>query len=155
MKKLQTLYGKWQSLQPLSERKRYLLSQRFSVDYNFNSNHIEGNTLTYGQTELLLLFGKVVGEGDLKDFVDMKASQVGVKMMTEEARLKDHPLTQNFIRQLHKHCLGRIILYIEIFREASRQAMLSMPVNIRHAPTVSSQDTGTGLSTLLLKKLRL
>lgn len=59
MKKLQTLYGKWQSLQPLSERKRYLLSQRFSVDYNFNSNHIEGNTLTYGQTELLLLFGKL------------------------------------------------------------------------------------------------
>lgn len=105
MDKLQTLYGKWQSLQPLSERKRYLLSQRFSVDYNFNSNHIEGNTLTYGQTELLLLFGKVVGEGDLKDFVDMKASQVGVKMMTEEAHLKDHPLTQNFIRQLHKTLL--------------------------------------------------
>lgn len=102
---LQTLYSNWQNLQPLSERKRYLLSQRFSVDYNFNSNHIEGNTLTYGQTELLLLFGKVVGEGDLKDFVDMKASQVGVKMMTEEAMLKDHPLTQNFIRQLHKTLL--------------------------------------------------
>lgn len=105
MDKLQTLYSKWQNLQPLSERKRYLLSQRFSVDYNFNSNHIEGNTLTYGQTELLLLFGKVVGEGDLKDFVDMKASQVGVRMMTEEAMLKDHPLTQNFIRQLHKTLL--------------------------------------------------
>ncbi len=105
MDKLQNLYSTWQSLQPLSERKRYLLSQRFSVDYNFNSNHIEGNTLTYGQTELLLLFGKVVGEGDLKDFVDMKASQVGVKMMTEEARLKEQPLTQNFIRQLHKTLL--------------------------------------------------
>ncbi len=78
MDKIQTLYNTWLSLQPLSERKQYLLSQRFSVDYNFNSNHIEGNTLTYGQTELLLLFGKVVGEGDLKDFVDMKASQVGV-----------------------------------------------------------------------------
>lgn len=89
MDKLQTLYGKWQRLQPLSEKKRYLLSQRFSADYNFNSNHIEGNTLTYGQTELLLLFGKVVGEGDLKDFVDMKASQTGVKMMTEEAGLEN------------------------------------------------------------------
>lgn len=105
MDKLQNLYRKWQSLQPLSERKRYLLSQRFSVDYNFNSNHIEGNTLTYGQTELLLLFGKVIGEGDLKDFVDMKASQVGVKMMTEEALTKEQPLTQNFIRQLHKTLL--------------------------------------------------
>lgn len=105
MDKLQNLYKTWLSLQPLSPRKQYLLSQRFSVDYNFNSNHIEGNTLTYGQTELLLLFGKVVGEGDLKDFVEMNASLVGVKMMTEEAALKDHPLTQNFIRQLHKTLL--------------------------------------------------
>ena len=105
MDKLNNLYSQWMDLQPLSERKRYLLSQRFSVDYNFNSNHIEGNTLTYGQTELLLLFGKVTGEGDLKDFVDMKASQVGMAMMREEATLKDKPMSQSFIRQLHKTLL--------------------------------------------------
>lgn len=105
MDKLDQLYNQWQSLFPISDRKRYLLSQRFSVDYNFNSNHIEGNTLTYGQTELLLIFGKVSGEGDLKDYVDMKASQVGMVMMQEEANLKDQPLTQNFIRQLHKTLL--------------------------------------------------
>lgn len=102
MDKIDTLFSKWQSLQPLDAHKQYLLSQRFTVDYNFNSNHIEGNTLTYGQTELLLLFGKVVGEGELKDYVDMKASQLGLKMMQEEVKLSDVPLTQNFIRQLHK-----------------------------------------------------
>ena len=53
MNKIDILYQKWLSLQPLPERKQYLLSQRFTVDYNYNSNHIEGNTLTYGQTELL------------------------------------------------------------------------------------------------------
>lgn len=105
MDKVENLYTQWLKLQPLSERKKYLLSQRFSVDYNFNSNHIEGNTLTYGQTELLLLFGKVTGEGDLKDFVDMKASQVGMTMMREEASLKDKPMNQTFIRQLHKTLL--------------------------------------------------
>lgn len=102
MESLDALYKKWESIQPLNERKQYLLSQRFTVEYNYNSNHIEGNTLTYGQTELLLLFGKVSGEGDLKDFVDMKASQVGLKMMEEEAGALNEPLTQNFIRQLHK-----------------------------------------------------
>lgn len=56
-----------------------MLSKRFTVEYNYNSNHLEGNTLTYGQTELLLLFGKVSGEGHLKDFNDMKASEVSVK----------------------------------------------------------------------------
>ncbi len=105
MKKIDSLYQKWQSLLPLTERKQYLLSQRFTVDYNYNSNHIEGNTLTYGQTELLLLFGKVSGEGNLKDFNDMKASQVGLKMMEEEAKDLNMPLTETFIRQLHKTLL--------------------------------------------------
>lgn len=36
----------------------------------------------------------------------MTASNVGLKMMREEALLKDIPLTQNFIRQLH-HTLLR------------------------------------------------
>ena len=105
MKNLIEIYQKWQSLQPLSEEERARLSRRFTIEYNFNSNHIEGNTLTYGQTELLLLFGKVSGEGELKDFADMKASQVGLKMMTDEATTGQTPLTQNFIRQLHKTLL--------------------------------------------------
>lgn len=102
MKKLDQLYNQWRALQPLSSRKQYLLSQRFTVDYNFNSNYIEGNTLTYAQTVLLLLLGKVSGEGDLKDFADMKASQVGFEMMRDIVKLNDTPLSQNFIRQLHK-----------------------------------------------------
>lgn len=102
MDKLNELYQTWRELQPLSSRKQHLLSQRFTVDYNFNSNHIEGNTLTYGQTELLLLLGKVSGEGELRDFNEMKASQVGFEMMREMVSLKDTPMTQNFIRQLHK-----------------------------------------------------
>ena len=105
MEKVGSLYEQWMALQPLDERKEYLLSQRFTIDYNYNSNHIEGNTLTYGQTELLLLFGKVSGEGELKDFADMKASQVGLKMMMEEVASGKMPLTQNFIRQLHKTLL--------------------------------------------------
>jgi hypothetical protein len=36
----------WQGLQPLSEKDRERLSRRFTVDFNYNSNHIEGNTLT-------------------------------------------------------------------------------------------------------------
>ena len=82
---LEQTYKKWLSLQPLSERQQHKLSMKFSVEYNYNFNHMEGNTLTYGQTELLLLFGKASGEADLKDFNDMEASEVSVKMMSEEA----------------------------------------------------------------------
>lgn len=95
----------WQALQPLSEKDRDRLSRRFTVDFNYNSNHIEGNTLTYGQTEILLLFGKVIGEADVKDVQEMTASNVGLRMMAEEAAVKEMPLTQNFIRTLHKTLL--------------------------------------------------
>lgn len=100
--KIEEIYNDWKALFPLSEKYAELLRNKFTTEYNYNSNHIEGNTLTYGQTELLLLFGKVSGEGDLKDFVDMKASQVGVEMVMEAVHDKGILLTQNFIRQLHK-----------------------------------------------------
>lgn len=95
----------WNDLQPLSDKDKERLSRRFTVDFNYNSNHLEGNTLTYGQTEILLLFGKVVGEADVRDVEEMTASNVGLRMMCEEATMKDIPLTQNFIRTLHKTLL--------------------------------------------------
>ncbi len=104
MKDIDTLYNRWQSLLPLSEKKQAQLTRKFTVEYNYNSNHIEGNTLTYGQTELLLLFGKVSGEAEMKDYEEMKASNVGLKMMSEVSK-KKQPLTETFIRQLHQTLL--------------------------------------------------
>ena len=102
MKKIEDVMNEWTALQPLSDRDREMLSRRFTIDFNYNSNHIEGNTLTYGQTEILLMFGKIVGEADVRDVHEMTASNVGLKMMKEEALLKETPLTQHFIRTLHK-----------------------------------------------------
>ena len=95
----------WRKLQPLTENDQQKLSRRFTIDFNYNSNHIEGNTLTYGQTELLLLFGKVVGEANFRDCEDMKASNVGLQMMLAESSDRQLPLTQNFIRMLHRTLL--------------------------------------------------
>lgn len=102
LKQLIDAYAKWNQLQPLSENDRARLSRKFTIDFNYNSNHIEGNTLTYGQTELLLLFGKVVSEAEMKDLEEMKAHNVGLRMMEVEAGEIHKPLTETFIRQLHK-----------------------------------------------------
>ena len=87
--KTETLYNEWKSLQPLREEDANRLRQKFMLEFSYNSNHLEGNTLTYGQTEALLLFGRV------------KASNVALKMMEEQAR-SEYPLKETFIRQLHK-----------------------------------------------------
>lgn len=101
---LESLYNEWKSLQPLTEEDEKRLRQKFMLEFNYNSNHLEGNTLTYGQTELLLLFGKVVDAANMKDLEDMKARNVGLKMMEEQAS-SEYPLTETFIRQLHKTIL--------------------------------------------------
>lgn len=102
--KIETLYNEWKSLQPLRDEDANRLRKKFMLEFNYNSNHLEGNTLTYGQTELLLFFGKVVDAANMKDLEDMKASNVGLKMMEEQA-VSEYPLTETFIRQLHKTIL--------------------------------------------------
>ena len=81
MGKIEELYQEWQNIQPIKDEYLQRLNRKFMLEFNYNSNHIEGNTLTYGQTELLLLFGKVVDAANMKDLEDMKASNVGLNMM--------------------------------------------------------------------------
>ena len=106
MAHIDQLYNEWLALQPLKPEDKNRLDRKFMLEFNYNSNHIEGNTLTYGQTELLLLFGKVVDEANMKDLEEMKAHNVCLRMIQEEADDKSHPLTETFIRQLH-HTLLR------------------------------------------------
>lgn len=106
MNHIEQLYKEWQALQPLKPEDESRLKRKFMLEFNYNSNHIEGNTLTYGQTELLLLFGKVVNEASMKDLEEMKAHNVCLKMIQEEAADAHMPLTETFIRQLH-HTLLR------------------------------------------------
>lgn len=106
IKQLQIALKKWLALQPLTDDEQARLSRKFTVEFNYNSNHIEGNTLTYGQTEVLLLFGKVIAEAEMHDLEEMKASNVGLKMMQIEADDIHKPLTETFIRMLH-HTLLR------------------------------------------------
>ncbi len=91
----------WQQLKSEREAVKERLAQKFALEFNYNSNHIEGNTLTYGQTEILLLFGKVIGEAKMFDLEEMKAHNIGLKMVLAEAKT-DNPLTETFIRQIHK-----------------------------------------------------
>lgn len=99
------LHAEWTALQPLSPDDKRRLDRQFMLSFNYNSNHIEGNTLTYGQTEILLLFGKVAGDADMKDLEDMKAHNIGLRMTQDEASRKGVPLTETFILQLHKTLL--------------------------------------------------
>jgi Fic family protein len=95
------IYEQWKLLESQRNELKQHISQKFMLEFNYNSNHIEGNTLTYGQTELLLLFGKIIGNAKMKDLEEMKAHNIGLQIIKEEALLKQRILTETFIRQLH------------------------------------------------------
>ena len=101
MAQLDKLYRQWLDLQPLSADDEKRLKRKFMLDFNYNSNHIEGNTLTYGQTEVLLLLGEVIGSAKMKDLEEMKAHNICLNMVEQEADT-DEPLTETFIRQVHQ-----------------------------------------------------
>lgn len=101
MTQLNKLYSQWLDAQPLSGDDEQRLNRKFMLDFNYNSNHIEGNTLTYGQTEVLLLLGEIVGSAKMKDLEEMKAHNICLNMIKQEADT-DEPLTETFIRQLHQ-----------------------------------------------------
>ena len=105
MDRIEKLYEEWVSLLPMREEDQRRLDRKFMLEFNYNSNHMEGNTLTYGQTELLLLFGKVAEEADMKDLEEMKAHNVALKMIQAEASSSERPLTERFIRELHRTLL--------------------------------------------------
>ena len=111
MSRIEDLAAEWHSLQPIAEVDQRRLNQKFMLEFNYNSNHLEGNTLTYGQTEFLLLFGKVVDGADMHDLEEMKASNVGLQMVMDEALNQEHHLTEYFIRTLHKTLLREDYVY--------------------------------------------
>ena len=107
MNEIKSLLSEWQSLLPLNEKLERNINQQFMIDFNYNSNHLEGNTLTYGQTKLLLLFGDTIGNASIQDYEEMKAHNVGLELMKAEAKDKNRMLSEGFIRELNKTILVR------------------------------------------------
>jgi Fic family protein len=107
MNNIAKLLKEWQSLQPLNPKLQRDINQQFMVDFNYNSNRLEGNTLTYGQTRLLLLFGDTAGNAGIQDYEEMKAHNVGLELMKIEAADRDRMLSENFIRELNRTILVR------------------------------------------------
>ncbi len=102
LKQINFLNSQWQALQPMTIENEKRLWDKIRLDWNFNSNHIEGNTLTYGETMLLLIFDKTTGDHELREYEEMKAHDVAIHMVKEWAKNKSRDLTEADIRELNK-----------------------------------------------------
>nr|MDQ3048254.1 hypothetical protein [Bacteroidota bacterium] len=105
--RIKELQSEFQALKPLKAEDEARLWRKFRLEWNYNSNHMEGNTLTYGHTELLLLFDKVTGDYSGREIEEMKAHDVAIKLVQELAGDNERDLSEVFIRQLNEILLVR------------------------------------------------
>jgi Fic family protein len=112
LSQLDNLKASWVSAQPLSRENEQRLKQKLRLEWNYNSNHIEGNTLTYGETELLLIQGQTVGGHTIREYEEMKAHDVAVEYVGQLAK-DERVLGETDIRDLNK-----IILKEPFWKEA-------------------------------------
>jgi Fic family protein len=106
------LKAEWDALQPLSPESEARLWKKLRLEWNYHSNHIEGNTLTYGETELLLIHGQTTGTHQLREYEEMKAHDVGIAYVRKLAAEK-RMIGETDIRDLNK-----IILKEPFWKEA-------------------------------------
>ncbi len=101
------LYNELIPLSPMKQEYQQKLDKKFRLEFNYNSNHLEGNTLTYGETELLLIFGQTKGNHDKQEYDEMEAHDVAYKKIIEWATDRERPLTEMDIKNLNEVILVR------------------------------------------------
>lgn len=99
---IDTLKKKVTILRPLSEEKEGKVMQKFRLDWNYHSNAIEGNQLSYGETVAFLMEGLTAKGKPFKDHLDIKGHNEAIEYLLKLIKDKDYSLNESEIRNLHQ-----------------------------------------------------
>ncbi len=90
---------KLDNMRPLTEGELARLREEFAVEYTYNSNAIEGNTLTLRETDMVLR-GLTIDKKPLKDHMEAVGHKEAFDYVNE--LVKDNvPISENVIKQIH------------------------------------------------------
>ncbi|NLO09713.1 MAG: Fic family protein [Clostridiales bacterium] len=84
---------------PLTEGEASRLREQFIVEYTYNSNAIEGNTLTLRETDLVLR-GLTIDQKPLKDHLEVVGHKEAFDFVIELVNDKV-PISESIIKQIH------------------------------------------------------
>jgi len=97
---LDYLYGKLKSIRPLSPESVKRLSEDFMIDYTYNSNAIEGSTLTLEETALVLKEGVTINGKPLKHHLEAIGHRDAYYYVREMVT-KKVPVSEKVIKDIH------------------------------------------------------
>jgi Fic family protein len=118
---LDTLYGKLQNVRPLSPESVRRLSEDFMIDYTYNSNAIEGSTLTLEETALVLKEGVTVGGKPLKHHLEAIGHRDAYYYVEDLVKNKI-PVSERVIKDIHSLVL--------MDRQTDKGVYRSVPVRV-------------------------
>lgn len=84
---------------PLTEGEVERLNEEFIVEYTYNSNAIEGNTLTLRETDLVLR-GLTIAQKPLKDHMEAVGHKEAFDYISQLVKEKA-PISESIIKQIH------------------------------------------------------
>ena len=100
LEELDDLYDKLKNARPLSPGSIRRLSEDFMIDYTYNSNAIEGSTLTLDETALVLKEGVTIGGKPLKHHLEAIGHRDAYYYVEDLVRNKT-PVSENVIKDIH------------------------------------------------------
>ena len=87
------------SRRPFTEGEMKRLNEEFTVEYTYDSNAIEGNTLTLRETDLVLR-GLTIDGKPLKDHMEAVGHKEAFEFVSELVK-QNEPLSERIIKQIH------------------------------------------------------
>ena len=129
------------ALRPLAPEQEQRVLQKFRLEWNYNSNAIEGNSLTLGETRSLLLHGLTAAGKPMRDHLDIKGHNEAVLWLEDFVR-DARPLTEQFIREMHEVLLGEA--YYTPAKTATGQPTRKMIVPGQYKTSPNNVLTATG-----------
>ncbi len=95
------------ALRPLPVTAVRRLNEQLTIEWIYNSNAIEGSTLSLRETQLILEQGITIGGKSLREHFEVINHQDAIKLV-ESLADKQEPLTAFYVRQLHALVLAKI-----------------------------------------------
>src|SRR5215204_4394053 len=101
IEKAEKLKTELDTFRPLDKTAEARIMQKFRLDWNYHSNKIEGNSYTYGETKMLLLYGLTAGGKPIQDYKEISGHNEAIDYVIDVIK-ENIPLTEIFIRHLHQ-----------------------------------------------------
>jgi len=95
------------ALRPLSAAALTRLREQLTVEWIYNSNAIEGNTLTLRETGLIVEHGLTIGGKSLREHFEVISHREAI-LYVEALATRAEPITPVHVRQIHKLVLAHI-----------------------------------------------